>query len=106
MSDPTKPIKEFIEADIANGQVQATDAALTGPTDYKAATVYWHERAMTAETDLAAANAELGALKREVLALGTGLIRVRQQIFPAHDQTAVIRRDFPIYAAIAAKERP
>lgn len=64
------------------------------------------EEMATLERELAAANAELGALKREVLALGTGLIRVRQQIFPAHDQTAVIRRDFPIYATIAAKEKP
>lgn len=68
--------------------------------------VKFREKAKELERELAAANAELGALKREVLALGTGLIRVRQQIFPAHDQTAVIRRDFPIYAAIAAKEQP
>ena len=65
-----------------------------------------NETIIRLQRELAAANAELGALKREVLALGTGLIRVRQQIFPAHDQTAVIRRDFPIFAAIAAKEKP
>ena len=44
--------------------------------------------------------AECEGLNREVFQLGAWLIRVRQQMFPAHDQKAIIHKEFPRFAAL------
>lgn len=55
--------------------------------------------ALTAERERADRNQE------DALTLMRALIKVRQQMFPQHDQRAVVSRDFPKLAAIDAARR-
>lgn len=50
-------------------------------------------------------NAMLAAERERADALAEQLIRVRQQMFPGHDQREIVNRDFPRVTAIGAARR-
>lgn len=57
------------------------------------------------ERDLAAERERADRNQEDALTLMRALIKVRQQMFPQHDQRAVVSRDFPKLAAIDAARR-
>lgn len=58
-----------------------------------------------AEAELAAERERADRNQEDALTLMRALIKVRQQMFPQHDQRAVVSRDFPKLAAIDSARR-